>query len=199
MRQFDYSTISDAILHVKYTAREDAGPFKTAAIQSLRDYFELDDSTQSLRFFDLRQEFPTQWYRFLNPANPASGNVFDLEITPALFRLLDAGKTLKINSISLLARCSDDGVYAVLMSPPLDPPPPVAANTLSLARVRQFGGLHFGQKEVSGAGIEIAPNDPPVIWQLRMSRPGGGNLQLDAVTNIMEVQDVPLILGHEWQ
>jgi len=37
LRQFDYSTITDVILHVKYTAREDAGPFKTAAVQSLQD------------------------------------------------------------------------------------------------------------------------------------------------------------------
>jgi hypothetical protein len=83
-------------------AREDAGPFKTAAIQSLRDYLELDDTTPSFRFFDLRQDFPTDWYRFLNPTNPANGNVFELEMSPNLFRLLDTGKTLKINSISLL-------------------------------------------------------------------------------------------------
>jgi receptor-binding and translocation channel-forming TcA subunit of Tc toxin/ABC toxin-like protein/neuraminidase-like protein len=199
LRQFDYSTITDVILHVKYTAREDAGPFKTAAIQSLRDYLELDDTTPSFRFFDLRQEFPTQWYRFLNPTNPADGNVFELEMTSALFRLLDAGKTLKINSISLLARCSDDGVYEVVASPPLAPLPPADANTLSLAKLSQFGGLHFGQKEVSAVGIEIAPNDPQVTWQFLMSRPGGGNLQLDAVTNTMEVQDLLLILGYEWQ
>lgn len=199
LRQFDYSTITDVILHVKYTAREDAGPFKTGAIQSLRDYLELDDTTPSLRFFDLRQEFPTQWYRFLNPTNPADGNVFELEMTPALFRLLDAGKTLKINSISVLARCSDDGVYEVVASPPLDPLPPADANTLSLAKLSQFGGLHFGQKEVSAVGVELEPNDPPVTWQLLMTRPGGGNLQLDADTNAMEVQDLLLILGYEWQ
>jgi hypothetical protein len=40
LRQFDYSTISDAILHIKYTARENAGPFKSGAVQNLRDYFE---------------------------------------------------------------------------------------------------------------------------------------------------------------
>ncbi|MGH9627375.1 MAG: hypothetical protein ACRD7E_03300 [Bryobacteraceae bacterium] len=43
------------------------------------------------------------------------------------------------------------------------------------------------------------PNIPPVTWQLRMMRPGGGDLQLDPVTNAMEVQDLLLILGYEWE
>jgi hypothetical protein len=199
LRQFDYSTITDAILHVKYTAREDAGPFKTAAIQNLRDYLEMDNATPSFRFFDLRQELPTEWYRFLNPSNPANGNVFELEMAPTLFRLLDREKTLKINSISLLARCSDDGAYQVVATPPLAVPPPPGSNTLSIAKVNQFGGLHFGQKDVSGAAVEMLPHDPPITWQLRMTRPGGGNLQLDPVLNVMEVQDLLLVLGYEWE
>ena len=72
LRQFDYGTISDAILHVKYTAREDAGPFKNGAVTHLRDYFSQDGATPSLRMFNLRQEFPTQWHRFLHPTNPAT-------------------------------------------------------------------------------------------------------------------------------
>ena len=84
LRQFDYSTISDAILHVKYTAREDAGAFKNGAIAHLRDYFSQDGATPSLRMFNLRQEFPSQWHRFLNPPNPANGNIFELEMSPAI-------------------------------------------------------------------------------------------------------------------
>ena len=39
LRQFVFGTISDAILHVKYTAREDAGAFKGRAIDHLGDYY----------------------------------------------------------------------------------------------------------------------------------------------------------------
>ncbi|NJL54921.1 phage tail tape measure protein [bacterium] len=42
LRQFDYSTITDAILHIKYTAREDAGALKNGAIAHLRKYFSQD-------------------------------------------------------------------------------------------------------------------------------------------------------------
>ena len=58
---------------------------------------------------------------------------------------------------------------------------------MTLAPVNQYGGLHFGQKDVA---IEIAPDDPPVTWRLELNRSGGGNLQ---------VEDVFLVLGYEWE
>ena len=151
---------------------------------------------------DLKPHVLRYWesqFRFLNPANPANGNVFELEMSPGLFSLKDAGKTLKINKVWLLARCADPGTYAVLLSPPLPPPPPPGSNRVTLAKVNQYGGLHFSQRDVSALGIEVTPTGAPLQWSLRMSRPGGGNLQPDAVTNEMEVEDLMLIVGYEWE
>ena len=190
LRQFDYSTIPDAILHVKYTAREDAGVFKNGAVAHLRDYFSQDGATHSLRMFNLRQEFPNQWHSFLHPANQADGNIFEFEMLPSLFPVLGQGKTLKINTIWLMARCTDPGSYTVVMtSPP-------GSDTMTLAPVNQYGGLHFSQKDVAA---EVVPTAPPVKWQLKMTRPGGGNLQEDPVKKVMEVEDVLLVLGYEWE
>src|SRR5439155_21145776 len=119
LRQFDYSTISDVILHVKYTAREDAGTFKNGAIAHLREYFNRDGMMPCMRMFNLRQEFPSQWYRFLNPPNPANGNVFELEMSPGLFPSRYEKKTLNVNSIWLLARCKDGEKYTALLNPRL--------------------------------------------------------------------------------
>ena len=195
LRQFDYDTISDAILHIKYTAREDAGRFKNSAITHLRSYLNQDGATPSLRLFNLRQEFPSQWQRFLNPTSTANGNIFELEIATNLFRMLDSNKTLKVNKIWLLARCADSGSYTVDMTPPLPAPPPVGSNKITLVKIDKFGGLHangeYG-KDVSGLGIQIVPTDPPAEWQLRMNGPSG-NLQKD------EVEDLLLVLGYEWE
>jgi hypothetical protein len=199
LRQFDYSSISDAILHVNYTAREDDGAFKDGALSYLRDYFQQDGMTTFWRMFNLSQEFPSQWHRFVNPTNPANGNVFELEMSPKLFRILDGGKTLKVNSIVLLARCANTGSYDVVLRPPLPAPPPAAADKITLAPLDRYGGLHFGQKDAVALGIEVVPTDPPAKWQLKMTRPGGGNLQQDPVSKTMEVEDVLLILGYEWQ
>jgi len=187
LRQFDYGTITDVILHIKYTAREDAGPFKNGAIAHLRDYFSQEGTTPSLRMFNLRQEFPTQWHRFLNPTNPDNGNIFELEMGASLFPFRDGGKTLKVNTIWLLARCTNTGNYSVTMTPPLPEPPPAGSNTMTLTPVNQYGGLHFAQKNVE---TEIDLTASPVPWQLQMSRPGG-NLK-------EEVEEVLLVLGYEW-
>ena len=68
-----------------------------------------------------------------------------------------------------------------------------------LAKNNTYGGLHFDQKDVAGAGVEIVPTDPLVAWKLKVTRPGGGNLIKDAVKKVMEVEDLVLVLGYEWQ
>jgi Tc toxin complex TcA C-terminal TcB-binding domain/Neuraminidase-like domain/Salmonella virulence plasmid 28.1kDa A protein/Putative peptidoglycan binding domain len=196
LRQFDYGTITDAILHIKYTAREDAGPFKNGAVDHLRKYFSQNGATPSLRMFNLRQEFPSQWHHFLNPTNPADGNVFELEMISSLFPIRDTEKTLKINTIWLLARCTDPGSYGVVMTPPLPALPP-GSNTMTLVPVNQYGGLHFSQKD--NLGIKLMPTDPPVKWQIKMTRPGGSNLQEDPVKKVMEVEDLLIVLGYAWE
>jgi hypothetical protein len=186
LRQFDYSTITDAILHIKYTAREDAGTFKNDAIAHLRDYFSQDGATPSLRMFNLRQEFPSQWYRFLNPTNPADGNVFEMEMSPSLFPIRDQDKTLKVNNIWLLTRCTDSGSYTVTLPQHAETP------SMTLVSVNQYGGLHFSQNPNLSITIDLTATTPSK-WQLTMVRPGGGHLQKD------EVEDVFFVLGYEWE
>jgi hypothetical protein len=200
LRQFDYATISDAILHIKYTAREDAGPFKNGAVAHLRDYFSQDGATPSLRILNLRQEFPSQWQKFLNPSNPANGNVLELEMTRSLFAFRDDKKTVKINSAWLLARGKDGENYTVVLDPPLTPPP-AGIDTFQLVQVNQHGRLHFAQKDVSAANVTLDLADvtnPPPKWQLKMTNPANvGGLLSNNPTQ--EVEDIFLLLGYEWE
>ncbi len=190
LRQFDYNTISDAILHVSYTAKGDADTLKDKAIEHLRKYFSQDESMPSMRIFNLQQDFPTQWHQFLNPTDPVDGNIFELEISSSLFPTRDAEKTLKINTIWLLARCTNTDGYTVVMTPPL----PDGSDPLVLARVNEneYGNLHFAKKE--DADIELALTDPPVKWQLKVTPPGNENLQVDP----LEIEDLMVVLGYSW-
>ena len=207
LRQFDYGTITDAIVQIRYTAREDAGLFKNNAIAHLREYYARDGATPSLRMFNLRQEFPSQWQRFLYPTNAASGNVFELEMAPNLFPLRDKEKTLKINSIWFLARCTSTGNYQVVITPSLPLALPAGSNSLTLTPLNRYGNLHYALKSKTAVAPDVPLFDAaidfsaaPQKWQFKMTRPGpgGGNLQEDPVKKVMEVEDAYLVIGYEW-
>lgn len=62
--QFDYNTISDVILHIRYTAREAGGLLRNGAIANLTNQINAAKTVGSVRLFSLRHEFPTEWARF---------------------------------------------------------------------------------------------------------------------------------------
>lgn len=84
------------------------------------------------------------------------------------------------------------------LAPPLPAPPPAGSDTFTLAKQAAYGGLYAGQKSVDALGIEIPPIGAPVAWQLRMTGPSG-NLAVHPATAEMEVEDVILIPGYEWE
>jgi len=145
---------------------------------------------------NLRNEFPTQWNRFLNPSNPAKGNVFELEMSPELFPFRDEKKRVKINSVWLLACARDGENYTAVFNPPL-PAAPAGSDTFKLAQVNQYGRLYFGQKDVSAANVTIDLIAPPVKWLLKMTNPANPNGILN--TDPAEVEDVLLVFGYEWE
>src|SRR5262249_551748 len=73
IRQFDYDTISDVILHVRYTARDGGARLKQAAASHSRDCI---GKIAPVRLFSVRHEFPSEWARF------TSGQDLDIEIKP---------------------------------------------------------------------------------------------------------------------
>jgi hypothetical protein len=63
---FDYATISDVILHVRYTARQCVDINKAKA--ALNDLFRQADQSGLALLFNLRYDFPTEWAAFVNGA-----------------------------------------------------------------------------------------------------------------------------------
>ena len=70
-RQFDYDTITDVVLHVRYTAVDGGDKLKTPAAESVQAYIKsVEDLSREeglFAAFDLRHEFPTEWYKAMNP------------------------------------------------------------------------------------------------------------------------------------
>jgi Tc toxin complex TcA C-terminal TcB-binding domain len=62
-RQFDYDTIADVILHLRYTAREGGSSLRNAAVTDLETRIQ---ALGSVRLFSVRHEFPAEWAKFKN-------------------------------------------------------------------------------------------------------------------------------------
>lgn len=81
-RQFDYDTISDVVLHLRYTALDGGEKLKNVAVKSVQQYVkdveELSREEGLFAFFDLKSDFPTEWNRAARPAEGATERLIHL-------------------------------------------------------------------------------------------------------------------------
>lgn len=81
-RQFDYDTISDAIVHIRYTALEGGDKLKKPAADSMMAYInsveELSREEGLFAAFDIKHDFPSEWYKAMNPPAGSSERVLML-------------------------------------------------------------------------------------------------------------------------
>ncbi|MGA9768040.1 MAG: neuraminidase-like domain-containing protein [Blastocatellia bacterium] len=164
LRQFPYETISDVIIHMKYTAREDAGNFKAQAIEHLKAV--IADGTRRLlqRFFDLPHEFATEWYAFFHPAAGA-GKTLHLKIRKHHFPFFAQNANVSIKAITLMARTRTKENLVAVLDPPIGS---ARDDEIALAATTDPDAFHVGQK----AGLNILFNETQG-WKLRMKKGAG--------------------------
>ena len=114
VRQFDYNTISDVIMHIRYTAREGGEELRTSATTNVNNVLHnatilVSQKDKGLvRLFSARNEFPTEWYAFLNPPTAADDQVLSLMLTSDRFPFFASIKNIKINAVEVIADNSLD-------------------------------------------------------------------------------------------
>jgi hypothetical protein len=81
-REFDYESITDVVLHLRYTALDGGDKLRSVAADSVKEYVKsIDDLSQDeglFAFFDLRHDFPNEWYKATNPPDGATARVMTL-------------------------------------------------------------------------------------------------------------------------
>jgi len=97
-KQFDYNTISDLILHLRYTAREGGALLKSGAVQQINDIVENAETSDLARSFSLKHDFPTEWHHFINSAENLS-----IVIKKDHFPYIAQGFDINISKIHLFA------------------------------------------------------------------------------------------------
>jgi hypothetical protein len=105
---FDYDTITDVILHLRYTARDGGELLRTKASAHLRELVAAGQAAGSTRLLSVRQEFPTQWANFTAaPAGngaPASPRALTLDLRPEHYPFFaGAGGPSALTRVDLVA------------------------------------------------------------------------------------------------
>ncbi|HKV07043.1 MAG TPA: insecticidal toxin protein [Thermoanaerobaculia bacterium] len=104
-RPFDYDTISDVILHLRYTAREGGGLLRKEAAGELKALVDAGQAVGSVRLFSVRHEFPGEWARFRNQT-PGADQRFELALTlrDEHYPFWSQGRLKGVPRVDLLAR-----------------------------------------------------------------------------------------------
>jgi hypothetical protein len=81
VRQFDFDTITDVVLHVRYTAREGGAALRAAAVRNLQSLINNAQTVGSVCLFSVRHEFPTQWAKFQSSTIGGTTLTAELQLT----------------------------------------------------------------------------------------------------------------------
>lgn len=93
-RTFDYDSISDVILHIRYTAR--LGVETTKVKAALDNLFQETTPPNLALMFNLRHDFPTEWAAFAN-----GGGNFTVEIRNDHFPYVAQGRPITITAMEV--------------------------------------------------------------------------------------------------
>jgi hypothetical protein len=158
LRQFDYSTISDVILHLKYTARENGGLFKEKSVAYIKDFFlnaaELSDQPL-MSMFSMKHELPAEWHRFLYPAIESTEQVLNFTVGNNRFPFFTQDRDIIVMKIEVFARCTQAGDYHMVLSYINFDEDLVTSSQITMPHNDSYGGLHKATINVSDSGLYL--------------------------------------------
>ena len=116
---FDFDTITDVVINLRYTARYGGDKLRDLAkqvavlpprpVQSFTGSNMPFPTTQGnlQRMFSLKHEYSTEWYKFLHPADTATVQSMSIALGNERFPFQYRGKTIKISQAELVLVFSD--------------------------------------------------------------------------------------------
>jgi hypothetical protein len=186
-RQFDYDSISDVILHIKYTAREGGGALRDAATQHLLEGLNAlvtgDNAPGLHQAFSVRHDFPTEFHRFLHPQG-AEDHHTRLTIGRKHFPYLFQARTINVQRVLLLLKLHDGSLY--------DNGQPLALELTRADGAAESADLHPAGALVGGLPVaefehvagEMAAAE---VWQLHVT-PAAVQALPDGLRQTVEVE-----------
>jgi len=189
---FDLETLSDVVLHLKYTARDGGDVLKDRARTALGQRLQGNNGAVLTRLFSLKHEFPTRWYRFLHPVDdPAT---IELDLTQERFPFQLRGKKIEISELSLFLKTKGDVNNPLLKVNlgqkdigDLDKP------QASVTPLTQAGGVQFDSTGSPIAGLPFCPPQNVSLPAPSVLAISAAKNQIDSLAQNNEIDDIWLV------
>jgi hypothetical protein len=148
---FDFTSLSDVIFHISYTSRNGGGELATKANEAVQAVLPV----KAARLLSIKQEFGTEWYRFLNPEGGADQELI-LNLKPEHYPFFIRGKltTMKIKTMDLIIETDVEGTLVYTGS--LKVTTGAIMNDLQIDRDPGFNNAHRLSKDFTSVGLPAA-------------------------------------------
>jgi hypothetical protein len=133
--QFDYATISDVILHIRYTAREGGSLLRKEAIAHTSKLITEAQAVGSVRLFSVRHDFPTEWAKFQHQSKEGNPPFeLSLHLRDEHYPFWSQKRLEQIHQVKILARASTEKINIK-----------VSGESIPMAKDAAFGHLQIGE------------------------------------------------------
>ena len=190
LRQFDYDTISDVVLHTKYTARDGGVPLRDAAVANLKQQLEEAEGNPQTRLFSLRHEFPSEWHKLQTVADNDGNHRQAFSLIKSRFPFIFQGGTITVNRIEIFGipkdRTKDSPapeLNVTLTGPPNEPPLQQFEKAASLGLL-----IHRESKNATVEVKNLGDTTKEADWTITV-------LKADVPTTLEQLEDI-LLLFH---
>ena len=158
LRQFDYDSITDVVIQLRYTAVDGGDKLQQAATGFVTEYIksveELSKDEGLFAVFDLRHDFPNEWYKAIHPASGATERVI------ALDNLIDRLPVFTKGRAANKIQATDVYLFT-----------PSALSSSALKLTTASGDMSFSDDVARGSLKSFVSHDEGQIsgWQLQIS------------------------------
>jgi len=180
--RFDLETITDIVLHIRYTARDAGQLLAQQAKEHWKKVVADAESAPLSRLFSIRHEFPTEWHR-LRTATEANGDhVRTIALTRDRFPALFARRELHVGRIDLFGLPAA-GKHPTKLPSLRQPDDKV----VTLATGAPIGPLVHGTAPVD---VRVKDVEGESLWQLSV-------LAADVAASIDQLDDLLLVCHYD--
>jgi SAM-dependent methyltransferase len=157
-RQFDYDTISDVVVHVHYTAAVDGGdklkkPATDSVLAYIKSVEDLSREEGLFAAFDLKHDFPSEWYKAMNPPAGETERVLMLNNLSDLLPIFTKGRKVLATDLYVFASAA----------------PALSASTLMLKGTDELTFTDGPPLETMKSYASKDNSLPMTNWQLNIS------------------------------